>query len=476
MRRTGNDTIKRDRQEQKGREKRRKSVKGFHPFLAWGEWMASRLQPERQERRDSHLHEELRSLAFGRKDAVREHYVKKTAALTMLFCVLAAVVTAAVIHNTHPAREVPDETLQRGNYGESPYEEKLLVELEGETEEILLPVTVQARRYTSKEAKVLLGQAREELDQAILGENESRDQVTRDLYFPTRLQEEAVSAEYLTVPYGMIQSDGVITGTPSEKGSLVEIKVTLTCQEETLIYETAVMVFPQPLTEEEELRKTLEDAVGRADEDSRGTPVFPLPDKVGGRSARWKYPGESAVPLLLLIIVIPLLVSLVWDRRIHEKALERKLEMMIDYPGLLWKMALLMGAGLTIRNTFMRISTGYSRETGISGKKRYVYEELLYTCREMQSGVPEGRSYENFGRRCDMECYVKLGTLLSQNLKKGSAGLTDLLQKEAAMASHDRTANARKLGEQAGTRMLFPMILLLGVVLVVLIAPAFMAM
>ena len=101
---------------------------------------------------------------------------------------------------------------------------------------------------------------------------------------------------------------------------------------------------------------------------------------------------------------------------------------------------------------------------------------MLFACGEMKSGVPESTAYENFGRRCGLPQYIKLGSLLSQNLKKGSKGLASILEKEAASSLEERKNMARKLGEQAGTKLLFPMAMMFGVVLTVLIVPAFLSM
>ena len=145
---------------------------------------------------------------------------------------------------------------------------------------------------------------------------------------------------------------------------------------------------------------------------------------------------------------------------------------MLDYPDLMWKMTMLLGAGLTIKGTFQRMAKQYYRDRR---KLRYVYEEVLYTCREMESGVSEAEAYERFGRRCGLPEYIQLGSVLSQNLKKGARGLTALLEEEALSSMTERKNNARKLGEKAGTKLLFPMILMLGIVMVILMVPAFLA-
>ena len=101
---------------------------------------------------------------------------------------------------------------------------------------------------------------------------------------------------------------------------------------------------------------------------------------------------------------------------------------------------------------------------------------MILTIREMQSGVPEASAYENFGRRCGLPSYIKLGSLLSQNLKKGSKGLTSLLEHEAVLSLEQHKMAVRKMGEKAGIRMLLPMIMMFGVVLVILMVPAFLSM
>ena len=52
----------------------------------------------------------------------------------------------------------------------------------------------------------------------------------------------------------------------------------------------------------------------------------------------------------------------------------------------------------------------------------------------------------------------------------------ELLETEMWQAFENRKALARKQGEEAGTKLLLPMIGMLGVVMVIVIAPALMSM
>jgi len=67
----------------------------------------------------------------------------------------------------------------------------------------------------------------------------------------------------------------------------------------------------------------------------------------------------------------------------------------------------------------------------------------------------------------------KFGTLLASNLRKGQEGLSALLREEASIAMAQRREIIRKKGETAGTKLLFPMLLLLLIVFVVIMVPAF---
>ena len=102
-----------------------------------------------------------------------------------------------------------------------------------------------------------------------------------------------------------------------------------------------------------------------------------------------------------------------------------------------------------------------------------MYEEMLYSCYEMQCGVSESSAYERFGKRCGLQPYTKLIGLLSQSMRKGNMALLSDLQKEAEDAQEIRRSVARKKGEEAGTKLLIPMIMMLAIVMVLVMFPAF---
>ena len=174
-------------------------------------------------------------------------------------------------------------------------------------------------------------------------------------------------------------------------------------------------------------------------------------------------------------MMIGILLYALQKQNIRKAEEERKKQMIEDYPEVISKLTLYLGAGMTVKKAWRKIIEGYMKEKE-DENERYVYEEMRQTCHEMDSGVTEAEGYENFGRRCDLQIYIRLGALLSQNLRKGTKGLSELLKLESIQAFEERKARAKRLGEEAGTKLLLPMFLMLVVVLIIVIVPAFLTM
>ena len=120
-----------------------------------------------------------------------------------------------------------------------------------------------------------------------------------------------------------------------------------------------------------------------------------------------------------------------------------------------------------------KIAAAYqSRRERKEVERREAYEEMVTVLNEIREGVGELQAFENFGARCDMNVYRKLSSLIVQNIRKGSRGLQRLLEEEEKEAFEQRKAEARKAGEEAGTKLLLPMGMMLILVLVILVVPA----
>lgn len=364
--------------------------------------------------------------------------------------------------------------LERPDVGEGSYVQELQVQFEDNDQTEQMEITVAERHYTEEEQEAYLTQALEEIEAAVLGENTSPDEVRGRVFLPAKLADGNVSAEWTQEPAGLLDADGNILEGISSEGEVLQLSAVLVCGNRQRIYECALRLLPPLYSEEEKLRRALESEVEKADESSAQENRMALPREVQGRRIVWEEPHTSAAGVGAVLTLLAAVLA--WSAKNRERQKEgelRRRQMILDYPDLLFKLSMLLNSGMTMQAAFFRIALEYRSRT--EGGVRYAYEEMLTAYYEMKSGVPEARAYENFGRRCQLESYNKLGMMLSSNLQKGSEGLAKILQELAVSAMEERRQMAKKLGEEAGTRLLLPMMLMLLVVLVILMAPAIMA-
>jgi Flp pilus assembly protein TadB len=197
-----------------------------------------------------------------------------------------------------------------------------------------------------------------------------------------------------------------------------------------------------------------------------------LPESIDDQTIVWREMiTDSSGYFLLLLLLVAAVLFWARDRDLDGKLERRKRELLLDYPEIVNKLALYMGAGMTIRNAFFKMGEDYKKQE--HHKKRYVYEEIVMICYELQSGKSEMEAYDHLGRRCQVQAYMKLGALLSQNIRKGSNDLQQMLRREADSAFAERKNMARKLGEEAGTKLLLPMMMMLCIVMVLIMIPAY---
>jgi hypothetical protein len=164
------------------------------------------------------------------------------------------------------------------------------------------------------------------------------------------------------------------------------------------------------------------------------------------------------------------------DKELDSRMKKRKDQMLFDYPEIINKFTLLVNAGMTIKQAWSKIAEDYFQKSGEKSiNKRYAYEEMLVTVHELKLGIPEETAYEQFGRRAGVLPYIKLSSLIAQDLKKGNKGLTELLGREALEAFEERKDLAKRLGEEAGTKLLLPMMIMLIIVFLIIMIPAFSA-
>ncbi len=364
--------------------------------------------------------------------------------------------------------------MKRPSYGEGNLETEVEALVEGESERLAVPITVKERQYTQKELSELFAAYEERLPELILGDNESLDQVRSPLSLPDTLENGAISVSWYLEPSNYMNDQGEFEEEPPEEGSLVELCAILKYQEKEQEYRFFAKLYPREKTSGERLGQRLAEEAAREEERDPTAGEVLLPEEIDGKKIQWMTPGTPIVPLGAALLFVMIWYLLTKDeKKLKEKVEFRRRQMIMDYPMILYKMSMLLGAGMTIQGAFRKIAFHYKETRG--NELHYAYEEMLNACYQMEKGTGEAAAYENFGQNCQDLRYIKFGSMLSQNLKKGSKGLSELLMREASLGMEERRNLARRMGEEAGVKLLLPMMLMLVLVMVILIVPSVLA-
>ncbi|NLP34312.1 MAG: hypothetical protein GX359_03855 [Clostridiales bacterium] len=416
-------------------------------------------------------------------------YSKVSLSIIIIYLFLLMAFISGIQGDMH-SKLVDGNYLARPNYGDGDQEVHLTVILEAEHEKVTkngeeaksftedIRLHVKERSHKKEDLEKFFQDSIEYLEIAVLGENESAKAIITDLSFCRNIPGTSILVEWKPEETNLISRDGNVKneGIPQD-GLDTKVNVILSYQEEQRDYTMDFHIMPKQYTQEEELRMRLEEEIITASERSKEEPWFILPEEVDGYRLSWMEASEDrSIILLGLGIFTAALAWIYKDKDLEKKMKLRKNQMLLDYPEIINKFTLLVTAGMTVKQAWTKIAEDYrKRKEEANIDKRYAYEEMLLTIHELSLSADESSAYEAFGRRTGLLSYMKFGTLIAQNLKKGNNQLCELLSKEAAEAFEERKETAKRLGEEAGIKLLGPMIIMLMIIFIIILIPAFMS-
>ena len=335
-------------------------------------------------------------------------------------------------------------------------------------------VKISPRVYTKEEADDVFYEAMEQLGEQILGENESLDAVTENLVLPSYLRENGVQVRWHSSEPELLSSSGTIEGEVLKRQEVL-LQAELRTGDFQADFEIPVTLLPKSRSQEEQLLRTFSEELVRLDEQQKNEAYLKLPVEYQGKTLSYR-PAEKqnygVIPFLGILLSALFVLREDSERKEREKKREQLL--LLDYAEMVSKLQVLVGAGMTVRNAWGRMVHDY--ENTDFRKERPVYEEMRQTYYQMENGTSEGAAYREFGRRCRLQPYLKLSSILEQNRKTGTKNLRELLRTEVEDAFEMRKNLARRMGEEAGTKLLLPLFLLLLIVMIFIMVPAMMTM
>ena len=348
------------------------------------------------------------------------------------------------------------------------YEETLIATI-GE-EKVSLNVTVSEQMLSEVEAKEELSNAREQIAGFLKGENESLKKITTDLNFLTEIPGTSVEIQWVDKASEFFSSAGerqkeVVITEPVE----INLSAILTCQEFSEDYETTITLFPTAADTTERLKKLIEEKNQQQVESK----TLMLPDIYEGNPVTWCKKLDTTFLLMFAMTLMAVFFIKLGGKRDQENIRKERLELLEkEYAKLVSKFTMLLSAGLSIRNAWERIVLLYRRKGNTEDN---LFRELNWGLLQMQKGVSELEVYEAVGARFGNIHYKKLMAMFISDRKRGSVNLLDAMNHEMLSAWEEQKRKSRQQGEKIGTKLLIPMMGMLGIVFVIVMMPALLS-
>ena len=339
--------------------------------------------------------------------------------------------------------------------------------------EVLVKLPVSHRSYSDEEIDEVFEKCMKVLESAILGKNPSLQEVSDDLNLINSIKEYGISVEWISETPELIDAMGTVNNENLKEAKDAVLKVFLTDRKREAQYLINVRVIPKNYTKEELSIKKFMSKLEAIDKENISKEGYTLPDSFEGKKLSYRQEESKDIHIIWIMgIVIAILLYVKDMMALKDKREYKAREMLLDYPEIVSKLMVFIGAGLSVRSAWERIVIDYEN---LAGGKRFAYEEMSSSLAKLKTGVHESRVYKDFGRNCAIKQYMKLASLLDQNRKSGVNNLRQILSVEMASAWEERINIARRQGEEASTKLLLPLLMLLIVVLIIIMLPAMMA-
>lgn len=373
--------------------------------------------------------------------------------------------------------------IEKNGYGET--EEEVLFLLEKGEEKRELNLVVSERKLSKEELKSRVDEAFDYLVNHMQGENSSLQYITKPLDYTLDYEKYPFELECVCDDPSLVDREGIVRNAKNElleigyteeeieKGIPVDIRITLWYGEEQFEKDVGVVIYEKEKTKQDALFVTVEEKLQALEKKARFEEGFFVPATVDDVQIK-RADVDNITPAHVLMLGIILSVLFIFrDKEMEKQKIEMRKEQLIrSYPWFVNELVLLLGAGMQPRNIFETIVKEYEAQHTKDDYRDVLIGEIKGAIHAMHMGMSQEKVYYNLGRRIGLTRYIKLMTMLEQSIKHGGKGMIEAFEQEEIQALEERKNLAKRYGEEASTKLLGPMILLLLVVMLMIMIPA----
>ncbi len=341
----------------------------------------------------------------------------------------------------------------------------------------LIDIPVERKKYTNREIDKIFDECIKALPNKILGENISEDKINTKLNFIKYIPEYDVDIAIIPEDTDLIDFSGEILNTDLKSKKETYLNIILSYGDRSTEFKLRLTIIPSDNKDEKYIINSFLKEIKNENEKQKNSDYLVLPEKWKGKDIKYKS-KENYDYIYIFIFFLLLLVLIKFNERYKEK--QKKIfvekENLLEYPEIISKFIVYIEAGLSIRNIWEKIVMDYEKNSLLSKHKIDVYEKMKKAYLRLKSGMHEAIVYKKFSREVGLRQYTKFVSILEQNRKTGLTNIKDLLITESKEAWEQRIQLAKRQGQEAQTKLLLPLFIMLLIVLVIVVAPAMLNM
>ena len=366
--------------------------------------------------------------------------------------------------------------LDRNDFGQGMKEVQLSLKKDNKKKKITYKLEEQ--RISPKKSQEKYRGFFKKLEKKMAGENPSLDKVSMPLNLPENIEDYPFEITYEFLDDGYVQLDGTLNEEAQRKLNKGESYTTyVTATAKYRDYKASkryrISIVPKKATLKEGVFYQVQQYLQKKEKQTPYESYVKVPSSYGKVKIQKEGDKNGTSGIAVLFIVICLFIPTHNYLKLREEAEKCQKEAERDFPVIVHLLTLYMGAGLSFFSAIRRIGYSYRKQRESDMKRqRYAFEKVLLMEQQMNNGISQKEACQNWGMQFKADMYQKLSLILIQSFTKGSKEAAMLMEAEEREAFRKRVHRAKEEGEEAATRLLFPMILLLGQVMLLVMYPA----
>lgn len=337
-----------------------------------------------------------------------------------------------------------------------------------------LTLNVGERNLTDEEMDNIFKETIVRIESSILGENADFDHIYKSMNLYKLDKNSLVNIYWSSDHPELIDHYGKVNAYSIKEPVKVQLTAELEKSDQVHLYNKSIKVVPfeDHASNKEYMQKKLEDLLDIMNSQEKSN-ILKLPSKIDNIEVQWLKPNhQSPFKMIWLMLISVVLLMTTKYNKLNRQIKLKKTNIERDFPDFINKLVLLLNAGLIVQNALEVIAEDYKKY----GKNQPLYDELsivLRSVKESRTSLTE--ELRSFAKRCQIKEMMRFASIVSENINMGSA-LSEKLQVEARQTWDNRKRKAEVLGRLAETKLTFPLVILLIVLIVIIMAPAFMEM